>query len=99
MKLAGDTSAVTNPGQFINIRLDGHFLRRPISVNDVTHPEVYTGEGLGTGSSEGVVTIIYKVLGHGTEEMTDMKPGRELDILTGLGNGYDLAEAAALPCS
>ena len=97
MKLAGDTSAVTNPGQFINIRLDGHFLRRPISVNDVTHPEVYTGEGLGTGSSEGVVTIIYKVLGHGTEEMTDMKPGRELDILTGLGNGYDLAEAGAMP--
>ena len=97
MRLAGDTSAVTAPGQFINIRLDGHFLRRPISVNDVRMPEVYNGEGLQTGTSQGEVTIIYKVLGHGTEEMTHMKPGKVLDILTGLGNGYDLADAGDRP--
>jgi dihydroorotate dehydrogenase electron transfer subunit len=97
MRLAGDTSEITAPGQFINIRLDGHFLRRQISVNDVRLPEVYTGEGLGTGSSEGEVTIIYKVLGHGTEEMTAMKPGKALDILTGLGNGYDLSDAGDRP--
>lgn len=97
MRLAGDTSDITNPGQFINIRLEGHFLRRPISVNDVRHPQTYTGEGLMTESAEGEVTIIYKVLGHGTEEMTHMKPGRRLDILTGLGNGYDLTDAGDRP--
>lgn len=97
MRLTGDTSAITAPGQFINIKLDGHFLRRPISVNDVRLPEVYTGEGLGTGHLVGEVTIIYKVLGHGTEEMTEMKPGKELDILTGLGNGYDLSDAGRMP--
>lgn len=82
MKLAGDCGAITAPGQFINIKLDGHFLRRPISVNDVR---------------EGEVTIIYKVLGHGTEEMTHFLPGRELDVLTGLGNGYDLSDAGDRP--
>ena len=86
MRLAGDVSAVTAAGQFINIRLDGHFLRRPISVSDVT----------GSGSS-GSITIIYKVLGHGTEEMTHFVPGKKLDILTGLGNGYDLADAGERP--
>jgi dihydroorotate dehydrogenase electron transfer subunit len=90
MVLAGDTSAVTAPGQFINIRLDGHFLRRPVSVNDVKHAEPYTGEGLGTGTDEGAVTIIYKVLGQGTEEMTKMPAGTQLDVLTGLGNGFDV---------
>ena len=97
MVLAGDTSAITAPGQFINIRLDGHFLRRPVSVNDVKHAEPYTGEGLGTGSDEGAVTIIYKVLGHGTEEMTEMPAGTQLDVLTGLGNGYDLSDAGDRP--
>ena len=82
MKLAGDTSAVTAPGQFIDIRLEGHFLRRPISVNDV---------------DDDCVTIIYKVLGHGTEEMTRLEPGTELDVLTGLGNGYDLGDAGERP--
>ena len=93
MVLAGDTSAITAPGQFINIRLDGHFLRRPVSVNDVKHAEPYTGEGLGTGSEEGAVTIIYKVLGQGTEEMTAMPAGTQLDVLTGLGNGFALSRA------
>ena len=82
MKLAGDISAVTAPGQFVNIRLEGHFLRRPISVND---------------AEDGVLTIIYKVLGHGTQEMTHFGPGKVLDVLTGLGNGYDLADAGEHP--
>lgn len=97
MRLAGDTSEITAPGQFINIRLDGHFLRRPISVHDVEHAEPYTGEGLPSGENTGTVTIIYKVLGHGTEEMTSFEAGRELDVLTGLGNGYDLADAGEHP--
>ncbi|MBQ6313985.1 MAG: dihydroorotate dehydrogenase electron transfer subunit [Mogibacterium sp.] len=88
MRLAGDTSSITAAGQFINIRLDGHFLRRPISVNDVQY---------GTDGGQGVVTIIYKVLGKGTEEMTFMKPGKRLDVLTGLGNGYDLDQAGDMP--
>ena len=74
--LSGDTSAITAPGQFVNIQLDGLFLRRPISVCD------YDGETL---------TIIYKVVGKGTEAMSAMIPGESLDILTGLGNGYDLS--------
>lgn len=82
MVLAGDTSAITAAGQFINIKLEGHFLRRPISVNDVNEEEV---------------TIIYKVLGHGTKEMTELPVGTELDILTGLGNGYSLEEAGERP--
>ncbi len=90
MKLEGDTSAVTNPGQFINIKLDGHFLRRPISVSDV---EMNSNEN----AEDGVVTIIYKVLGRGTEEMTELSIGTELDILTGLGNGYDLTIAGDRP--
>ncbi len=75
MKLAGDVSAITAPGQFINIKLDEFYLRRPISVCDL---------------SEDSVTIIYKVLGHGTEQMTEYPVGKTLDVLTGLGNGYDL---------
>lgn len=81
MKLRGDTSAITTPGQFVNIQLDGLFLRRPISVCDV--------EG-------DVLTIIYKVVGKGTEAMSKMDCGK-LDILTGLGNGYDLTAAGEQP--
>lgn len=73
MRLEGDTSDITASGQFVNIKLDGLYLRRPISVNDV--------EG-------NILTIIYKVVGKGTEQMKEMKEGT-LDILTGLGNGYD----------
>ena len=76
MVLSGDTSAITAPGQFVNIQLSGLFLRRPISVCD------YDGETL---------TIIYKVVGKGTQAMSAMAPGKKLDILTGLGNGYDLS--------
>ena len=74
MTLAGDTSAITAPGQFVNIKLDGFFLRRPISVCDCV------GENL---------TLIYKTVGHGTEQMSRMAAGDELDLLTGLGNGYN----------
>ena len=75
MTLSGDTSAITAPGQFVNIRLEGKFLRRPISVCDW---------------EEGKLTLVYKVVGHGTAQMAAMTPGESLDILTGLGNGYDL---------
>ena len=81
MRLRGDTSAVTGPGQFVNIQLDGLFLRRPISVCDC--------EG-------DVLTIVYKVVGKGTEQMSRMTEGT-LDVLTGLGNGYDLFDAGERP--
>ena len=74
MTLAGDTSAITAPGQFVNIKLDGFFLRRPISVCDCV------GDNL---------TLIYKTVGRGTEQMSRMTAGDELDLLTGLGNGYN----------
>jgi dihydroorotate dehydrogenase electron transfer subunit len=81
MVLRGDTSAITAPGQFVNIKLEGMFLRRPISVCDVA------GDTL---------TIIYKVVGKGTEAMSRMTGGK-LDILTGLGNGYDLTVSGEKP--
>ena len=81
MRLVGDVSAITAPGQFINIKLDGLFLRRPISVCDV---------------SEDSVTILYKVVGEGTEQMSGMKDG-QLDVLTGLGNGYDTSLSGDCP--
>ena len=74
MVLAGDTSAITAPGQFINIKLSGLYLRRPISVYD---------------ADDTTVTIIYKIVGHGTEQMSRMTEGETLDVLTGLGNGYN----------
>ncbi len=82
MVLLGDTSAITAPGQFVNIRLAGRFLRRPISVCD------WDGKTL---------TLIYKVVGHGTAQMKAMVPGEKLDLLTGLGNGYDLSVAGDHP--
>ena len=82
MVLKGDTSAITASGQFVNIQLEGKFLRRPISVCD------WDNETL---------TIVYKVVGHGTEDMSKMVAGHELDILTGLGNGYDLELAGEHP--
>ena len=82
MTLEGDTSAITAPGQFVNIRLEGKFLRRPISVCDW---------------EEGKLTVVYKVVGHGTAQMAAMVPGESLDLLTGLGNGYDLSLVGAAP--
>ncbi len=82
MVLSGDTSAITAPGQFVNLQLDGMFLRRPISVCD------YDGNTL---------TLVYKVVGKGTEAMSKMGAGEKLDILTGLGNGYDLSLSGDRP--
>lgn len=82
MRLRGDTSAVTAPGQFVNLKLEGFFLRRPISVCDV--------EG-------NVLTLIYKPLGQGTRLMTSFLPGKELDVLSGLGNGFDPALSGEKP--
>ena len=82
MTLTGDTSAFTAPGQFVNIKLDGFYLRRPISVCDY---------------DEEKFIIIYKVVGKGTEAMSTLEEGAELDILTGLGNGYDLTRAGVHP--
>lgn len=81
MTLSGDTSDITAPGQFVNIKLDGLYLRRPISVCDC---------------EEGKLTLVYKVVGKGTEQMAEMKEG-SLDILTGLGNGYDTEKSGDMP--
>ena len=82
MVLTGDTSDITVSGQFVNILLDGLYLRRPISVCD---------------REEGILTIVYKVVGKGTEKMSAMQAGETLDVLTGLGNGYDLTDAGDHP--
>lgn len=82
MILSGDTSAITAPGQFVEIALPGKFLRRPISVNDW---------------GENSLTLIYKVVGHGTEQMALLPAGTRLDVLTGLGNGYDTTVSGDTP--
>lgn len=82
MVLSGDTSAITAPGQFVNIALDGFYLRRPISVCDW---------------KEGELTILYKVVGQGTQFMSHLSAGSKLDLLTGLGNGYKLERSGTNP--
>ncbi|PWM72780.1 MAG: dihydroorotate dehydrogenase electron transfer subunit [Bacillota bacterium] len=82
MTLAGDTGKIAAAGQFINIKIENLFLRRPISVCDYNEKEI---------------TIIYKVVGKGTEKLSEMPVGRKLDVLTGLGNGYDLAPSGEKP--
>ncbi len=82
MTLSGDTSAITASGQFVNILIDGLYLRRPISVCDY---------------EDGKLTLIYKVVGKGTEVMSKYAPGKELDILVGLGNGYNLEKSGDTP--
>ena len=81
MQLAGDTEGIL-PGQFVNIRVQGQFLRRPISVCNI---------------ADGILTIIYKVVGVGTEAMSHLPVGTQLDVLTVLGNGYDLSKAGDQP--
>ena len=83
MRLSGDTSE-TRAGGFVNIRIDGFYLRRPISVCD------WDGE-------KGTLTIIYKVVGHGTEYMSKLGEGAVLDVLVGLGNGFDTAKSGENP--
>ena len=82
MSLIGETDAITKPGQFVNIKIDGLFLRRPISVCDVYGNTLY---------------LVYKVVGEGTEKLSKMRAGDELDILVGLGNGYDIEDAGKKP--
>ena len=80
--MEGDTSDITCSGQFVNIKLDGFYLRRPISVCD---------------SEDGKLTIIFKVVGDGTEKMKEAKAGEKFLTLTGLGNGYDLSPCGKYP--
>ena len=87
MQLCGDTTGIL-PGQFVNIRVQGQFLRRPISVCNV-EPSLNNAEPL--------LTIIYKVVGVGTEAMSHLPVGTQLDVLTLLGNGYDLSKAGDAP--
>lgn len=82
MKLFGDISEISYPGQFVNFKLEGFFLRRPISVCDFEDDNL---------------TVIYKVVGNGTEKMSTMKPGEKLDTLVGLGNGYRVENAGEKP--
>ena len=82
MVLAGDTSSFTAPGQFINIKLDGFYLRRPISVCDW---------------EENLLTIVYKVVGKGTEVMAELKEGTLLNCLVGLGNGFNPEKSGEKP--
>ena len=82
MVLEGDTSSLTKPGQFINIKLSGKYLRRPISVCDY---------------NENTITIIYKIVGVGTEQMAEMTAGDTLDVLNGLGNGFDTSLSGENP--
>ena len=82
MVLAGDTSAITATGQFVNLLLDGKYLHRPISVCDW---------------APGELTLIYKVVGAGTQQMSRMQAGEKLDVLSGLGNGYNTAKSGDRP--
>ncbi len=82
MVLTGDTSHIEKAGQFVNIKIEGLFLRRPISVCEV---------------SDDKLTLIYKTVGRGTELMASMKKGESLDLLTGLGNGYDISKSGSNP--
>ena len=82
MTLAGDTQWITAPGQFVNIAIEGLYLRRPISVCDC---------------AAGRLTLIYKVVGEGTERMRRMQAGQRLDLLTGLGNGFRIDPAPQRP--
>ena len=82
MILNGDTSAITAPGQFVNIKLDGFYLRRPISICDY---------------DENSITLIYKVVGEGTEKMSRLEVLDKLDLLVGLGNGFDISKSGDKP--
>ena len=74
LTLYGDTSAITRPGQFADVHIDGHFLRRPFSVCDW---------------DKDVLVLVYRLIGQGTRDLAEKQPGEGLDILTGLGNGFD----------
>ena len=82
MVVEADTGAITAPGQFVNLQIDGLYLRRPISICDW---------------DENSITLIYKIVGEGTEKMSKMLPGTKLDVLVGLGNGYNTAKSGDAP--
>ncbi len=82
MVIEGDTSALSAPGQFINFTVEGCYLRRPISVYDW---------------DESTITVIYKVVGEGTEKMSRWIAGAECDVLVGLGNGFDTSRSGDAP--
>jgi len=82
MVVDADTSAITAPGQFVNLQIDGLYLRRPISICDW---------------DEDSITLIYKIVGEGTEKMSKMLPGTKLDVLVGLGNGYNTTKSGDAP--
>ncbi len=84
MTLGGDTSAITAPGQFVNIAIPGKYLRRPISICDYSH-------------ERGEVVLLYDVIGEGTKAMSEMKQGDNVDMLNGLGNGFSLDSGAESP--
>ena len=84
MVVSGDVGALTRPGQFVNFKIDGLYLRRPISVCD------YDTEA-------GTITLIYKVVGVGTEKLAQAKEGDVFDLLSGLGNGYDTSKSGDAP--
>ncbi len=101
MQLCGDTTGIL-PGQFVNIRVEGQFLRRPISVCNVEQPLHNTPQPLNNtpqplNNATPLLTIIYKVVGVGTEAMSRLPIGTQLDVLTVLGNGYDLSKAGDSP--
>ena len=79
MRLIGDVYSITAPGQFLNVKADGHFLRRPISICD-------------WDEETAMITIVYKVVGKGTEALSRMQSGQALDVLCGLGNGFDVSK-------
>ena len=82
MRLSGDFLSITAPGQFVNFAVEGCYLRRPISVCDVEN---------------GILTVVYKTVGKGTEIMSRIRPGETMDVLSGLGNGYDVGEGGERP--
>jgi dihydroorotate dehydrogenase electron transfer subunit len=82
LRLNGDSSAIAGPGQFVSLSLPGFFLRRPFSVCD------WDASGF---------SIVYEQVGKGTEAMLSLTPGDTLDVLTGLGNGFDLRRAGNAP--
>ncbi len=82
MTLFGDTDAIKTPGQFVNISLDGLYLRRPISVCD---------------AENGTLVLVYRTVGKGTEAMAEMTEGDKFDALTGLGNGFDVTKSGERP--
>lgn len=78
LKLEGDLSEIKNPGEFVEIKLDNYYLRRPISVHDFNNTSL---------------TLLYKVLGRGTNDLSTYEIGKELDVLVGLGNGFDVSKS------